>query len=69
MDAWCGRRALQPLRFILAGYPLSSGLTDDWALLLTAFENIRAFCRDTIPQKELETVERCCSAIERIVYR
>ena len=69
VDAWCERRALKPLRHVLAGFPLSNGLTDDWAGLLTALQNVRAFCRDVVTNHELATLDRCCSAIERLVYR
>ena len=34
VDQWCERRCLTALKYILQGWPLSSGLTDDWAELL-----------------------------------
>jgi hypothetical protein len=52
IDAWCERRALKPLRYVLQGYPLSSGLTDDWHQLKEALENVRAFCRSELTRDE-----------------
>ena len=69
VDRWCDRHALAPLRHIVRAYPLISGLTDEWAELLVALENIRAFCRDELPPREEDEVERCISAIQRLVYR
>ncbi len=37
VDGWCERRALRPLRTILAGYLRVSGLTDERAALAVQF--------------------------------
>jgi hypothetical protein len=33
IDRWCERRALDPLRILLAAWPASGDLTEDWHLL------------------------------------
>jgi hypothetical protein len=69
VDAWCERRNLTLLKYILKGYPLSSGLTDDWANLLESLENVRAFGRNELTEAETITVNELIGSISRIVYR
>jgi hypothetical protein len=69
VDAWCDRRSLRALREILAGYPIVSGLTDDWAELLKALEGVRAFARDELTDDEAERVDQLIGAASAIVHR
>ena len=69
VDLWCERRCLPALRFILRGYPLSSGLTDDWGNLLEALENVRAFARDELTEEETKTVGELIGFVSRVVCR
>jgi len=69
VDSWCERRCLKALRWVLPGWPLTSGLTDDWASLLDALRNVRAFARDELTEVEQGSVDELASAVERIVYR
>ena len=69
VDAWCERRCLRALRFILQGYPMSSPLTDGWAELLKALEDVRAFAQGGITEEENRAVNRLIGSISRIVYR
>jgi len=69
VDTWCERRALQALRHILKGYPLTSPLTDSWADLMTALQDVRAFAREEITPEELKSVDECIREIERAVQR
>jgi hypothetical protein len=69
VEAWCDRRALQALRHILRGYPLTSPLTDGWAELMSALKDVRAFAREEITVEELRTVDECVRVVERAVYR
>jgi hypothetical protein len=68
VEAWCDRRAFRALRQILAGYPLTSRLTDDWAGLLTALEAVRGLAADELIDDEPERVDRLISAVSAIVY-
>jgi len=67
VDEWCNRRCLQALRFILPGYPLRSGLTDDWADLLKSLEDVRAFAIDELTELEKDSVGRLIGSISSII--
>ena len=67
--AWCDRRCLKALRAILAGYPLSSPLTDGWGDLLRALQDVRAFAPNELTEAERLTVDDCIRAVERVVHR
>jgi hypothetical protein len=69
IDAWCDRRCLSALGFILRGYPLSSPLTDGWAELLKSLEDVRAFAKGEITGEETQAVNQLIGSISRIVYR
>ena len=66
---WCDRRCLKALRAILAGYPLSSPLTDGWGDLLRALQDVRAFARDELTEAERVSIDECIRAVERIIHR
>ena len=69
IDAWCDRRAIDPLRIALSCYPIPNNLTDDWAAVAASLKTIRArFGRD-LPPEELDTVVRIQQLAESIVYR
>jgi len=69
VDSRCERRALQALRYILQAYPLVNPLTDGWADLMTALQNVRAFAREQITHEELKSVDECIRMIDRVVHR
>jgi hypothetical protein len=69
VGAWCDRRCYTALRYILAGYPLASGLTDDWGRLLSVFEDVRSFARDEMTHEEILTVNEMITVLNRIVFR
>jgi hypothetical protein len=61
----CDRRALRALRYILSGYPLAGPLTDGWAELMTALENVRAFASGEVTPQQLRIVDECVRGIGR----
>ena len=69
VDAWCDRRCLSALHYVLKGYPLTSPMTDGWAELLTALQNVRAFARTELTEQERIMVDDCIRAVDRVVYR
>ena len=69
VDAWCDRRCLSALRYVLKGYPLTSPMTDGWAELLTALQDVRAFARTELTEQERIMVDDCIRAVDRVVYR
>jgi hypothetical protein len=48
---------------------MSSGLTDDWANLLKALEDVRAFTRDELTEEEARILGELIVFAQRIVYR
>jgi hypothetical protein len=69
VDAWCDRRCLSALQHILKGYPLHNALTDGWADLLRALEDVRAFAMDQLTEEEKQTVNDLIVSLDRAVYR
>jgi hypothetical protein len=69
IDAWCDRRALRPLARILPAYTAFYGMTDGWAELLEALKNVRAYCRDELPETEMAAIAELVRAAEKAVYR
>ena len=69
VDAWCDRRSLRALREILAGYPITSPLTDGWAELLKALEGVRAVAGNELTREDADSVEKLIGATSAIVFR
>jgi hypothetical protein len=69
IDGWCEKRALNPLRRILAGYPMPSMLTDSWDALYEALRDVRAFCRDELSETELELVGKAVLMVQIVLDR
>jgi hypothetical protein len=58
VTAWCERRALGPLRYILQGYPPASHLTDELHRLLEAMKDVRGLSRDSLTEDEYRDLTR-----------
>jgi hypothetical protein len=56
------------LRAVLAGYPRSGGLTDDWAHLAEALEGVRAFAAGDLVGDEPDRLERSIAECGHNVY-
>ena len=69
VDSWCDRRLYPNLKIIFRGWPLVSGLTDDWAELHLALKGLRDFRRDSFTKDELAEVEELIREVDKIVYR
>jgi hypothetical protein len=69
VEAWCDRRCLRALRYILHGYPLASPHGDGWGELLLALQGVRAFARDELAAEEQELLEDCIRAVDGAVHR
>lgn len=67
--SWCDRYCLKALRHILSGYPLVSGLTDEYGQLLDALKSVRALARNEITDEEADTVEELIKIVHKIVFR
>lgn len=69
VDAWCERRCINALRFILQGWPLSNSLTDGWGDLLKAMENVRAFAAKELTEQDVQKLADSIVNVTKIVYR
>jgi hypothetical protein len=69
VEAWCDRRCLGALRFILQAYPMPSVLTDSWGELEIALANVRAFARNELTDSELDSVEDAIGTIRKAMGR
>jgi hypothetical protein len=69
VDSWCDRRSLAALREILQGWPLTSGLTDDWGQLGDALRGVRALARAELTEDEAAEVDRMIALVDQIVTR
>ena len=69
VEAWCDRRCLRALRYILRGYPVVSPLGDGWGELLLALQDVRAFARDELIAEEQKLLEDCIRTVDGAVHR
>jgi hypothetical protein len=67
IDRWCERRALHPLRLVLAGYPPAPALTDEWAELYAALRNLTRLPVDGLTSEERAGVADAHALIHRIL--
>jgi hypothetical protein len=56
INAWCERRALRPLAFLLAAYPAVSAHQVQEFELLEALKNLKSLCRDHLTSEELRLI-------------
>ena len=69
VNAWCDRRAIGPLRVILACYPIVNNLTDDWASLAAGLKTIRVQHGSDLERSETDAVVRLQHLAESVVDR
>ena len=69
LDGWCERRCLRALRHILQGWPLTSGLTDDWGQLLDGLKDVWAFAKDELTEEERKMMDRLIAVVSKTVHR
>jgi hypothetical protein len=64
IDTWCDRRCLKALNNVLGAYLAFDGLTDSWADLSVALQNVRAFARTELSAQEIEELNGLIRAAE-----
>ena len=67
IDRWCERRALGPLRVVLAGYPLVTGLSDEWATLDATIRNLKGLAPDALPPEERALIGEAHALIHQLL--
>ena len=69
IDAWCERRQLTLLSVVLRTYPRVSGLTDEWAELVSALKTIRLQHSGLLAPGELDKIVALQHCGEAMVHR
>ncbi len=64
IDAWCERRALKPLHYLLRAYPAVITHTDQKFELLDALKNVKGLCRDDLTEEERRVVTQAHDFME-----
>jgi hypothetical protein len=67
IDCWCERRALDPLRVVLPGYPLVGALTDDWATLYAAIRQLKGLAPGVLRPEESTAVAEAHALIYQLL--
>jgi hypothetical protein len=64
IDAWCERRALKPLSFLLRAYPGPLLHTDQKYELLEALKDVKGLCRADLTPEERRLLNEAHNALE-----
>jgi hypothetical protein len=56
IEAWCDRRCLIALKYVLPAYVSFNGRIDGWSMLCAAVRNARTFAHDELTEGDLETI-------------
>ena len=56
IEAWCDRRCLNALKYVLPAYLSFNGRIDGWSMLCAAVRNARTFAHDELTEVELEVI-------------
>ena len=69
VEAWCDRRALEPLSILLPAWLAFSGLTDSWHNLRDALRHLRAMTKESLTEVEREHLGRAIAMIDKALWR
>jgi hypothetical protein len=64
IDAWCERRALKPLHYLLRAYPAVIAHTDQKFELLDALKDVKGLCREDLTREERRLVAQAHDFME-----
>lgn len=67
VNSWCDRRALSPLRCLLAAYPMHMGTSDEWHELWTALRNVRGLNEGQLLEAERSQAEDALRLVDRAI--
>lgn len=67
VDAWCERRNIIALKYVLQGWPLAQGLTDEWVNLLESLKMVRDWGSSSVTPEESETIRRLINEIDAML--
>lgn len=66
-EGWCDRRAYRPLKYFLGGWPLCSGLTDDWQNLYCSLIRVRDLEADSLTSAEISALGSVIKALQELL--
>jgi len=69
IDQWCERRALRPLRFLLAAYPGALVHTDQFGDLLEKLRDVKGLCRNELTPEDLTCVISAVNELEDFIKK
>ena len=64
VDAWCERRCLMTLGFVLQGFPLHCYHTDGWGDLLLSLDKALLYGKKEMTPKEVDTLREIIAALK-----
>ena len=64
IDAWCERRAIRPLKYLLRAYPSRVTHTDEMFALLDALKDVKGLCREELTPDERQMVSEAHNTLE-----
>jgi hypothetical protein len=68
IEAWCDRRCLNALKYVLPAYLSFNGRIDGWSMLCAAVRNARTFAHEELTEGELETICLIVRSAKEIIY-
>jgi hypothetical protein len=67
--AWCDRRCLEALKYVLPAYQSFNGLHEAWSSLYNALCDVRVFARYELTEAELEEIRSLIGVATQIIFR
>jgi hypothetical protein len=67
IERLCDRRALGPLRHLLAGWPMTMSTSDEWHDLWAALRNLRGVAGPQLLAEERALVEQAYRIVDRSI--
>ena len=66
VDAWCERRELRALSYVLPAWTANNGLTDGWTLLRNDLKHAYVMCTE-LPRDERDKLKQAFIAIDAAI--
>jgi hypothetical protein len=67
--AWCDRRCLEALKYVLPAYLSFNGLHEAWSSLYNALRDVQAYAGYELTEAELEEVSSLIGVATQVVFR
>jgi hypothetical protein len=67
--AWCDRRCLEALKYVLPAYLSFNGLHEAWSSLYNALRDVQAYAGYELAEAELEEVSSLIGVAAKVIFR